>query len=189
MWDGGNNDKATYKKSSMGRNPTNFFHNNTFGMADGGFVGSPDIVIPHQGAGLSQAQTDWNERFSNIRQLVECTFALLKGRWRMLHRSGHLTSDFRAFSHAPDVANVYRTFIINAIFTAIILHNLIVRNPCNQRRNVHQNDLEAEKDIEFEFAGAENVEEPIPVSQDLEDHATCAAIRTFLAEHWGLPAQ
>ncbi len=80
-------------------------------LADKAYQLSDFLMTPFKGDNLTPQQRLYNQIHKKVRRKIECTYGILKGRWRIL-----LT---------PNLARMPN--VINAIGTSVVLHNICVR--------------------------------------------------------------
>jgi len=86
-------------------------HRGVYAICDGGYGDSRNLVSAFRNAGVVGPKLDWSRWVGSVRKDVECTFGVLKQRFRILYT--HI-----ARRKANDVENMFKV--------CAILHNLIL---------------------------------------------------------------
>ena len=86
-------------------------HRGVYTICDGGYGDARNLISAFRNAGVAGPKLDWSRWVGSVRKDVECTFGVLKQRFRILHTK-------IARRRANDVENLFKV--------CAILHNLIL---------------------------------------------------------------
>ena len=89
-------------------------HRGVYTICDGGYGDARNLISAFRNAGVAGPKLDWSRWVGSVRKDVECTFGVLKQRFRILHTK-------IARRRANDVENLFKV--------CAILHNLILERP------------------------------------------------------------
>jgi hypothetical protein len=83
-WPGSVHDQRVLLNSRLFAEAHHLFSDGSYLLADAGYAALPWIVPAYRETSVGEYELQWNHVHSSCRMVVERTFGVFKGRWRML---------------------------------------------------------------------------------------------------------